>query len=294
MPLCSLCPRNCQIDRAEKAGFCGAIKQIKVARAALHMWEEPCISGTKGSGTIFFSGCQLKCCFCQNYKISSENFGKYITTEHLAELFLALQEKGAHNINLVSPTPYVPSIIEALDLVKHRLTIPVVYNSGGYEKVETIHLLKDYIDIYLPDLKYYEDKRAVHYSQAPHYYAIAHQAIDAMYQNVGPIVMDKEGLLKKGVIIRHMVMPGGRHDSIELMKKIAELPYHKDILVSVMSQFTPFYRCSDYPEINRRITTFEYDSVIHAMMDFGLQNGFMQEKSSAKEEYTPPFDLEGV
>ena len=294
MSVCYLCPRNCGVDRRYKTGFCKAGSQIKIARAALHPWEEPCISGTNGSGTVFFSGCQLHCCFCQNHQISTENFGKCISVRHLSDIFLSLQDQGAHNINLVSPTPYMPNIIKALDMVRAKLHIPVVYNSGGYENVQTIHLLKDYVDIFLPDIKYFDTQRSLRYSHAADYFAIAKKAVYAMYDCVGSLQYGEDGLLKKGLILRHLVMPGGRHDSIRLMHEIASFPFKDHILISIMSQFTPFYQCDQYPEINRRITSLEYDSVVNEAMNLGLNHGFIQEKSSAKEEYTPPFNLEGV
>ncbi len=289
---CTLCPRECGIDRTVTAGYCGGSNIIKAARAELHFWEEPCISGKKGSGTVFFSGCTLKCCFCQNYKISAENIGKEISVERLAEIFIELQDKGAENINLVNPTHYVPFIIEALDMVKSRLVIPVVYNSGGYEKTDTIALLDGYVDIYLPDIKYKSSIISKKYSKAENYFEVAAKAIEKMYEQVGEIKY-KDNLLKKGVIIRHLVLPGNRKDSIELLDWIAQTFDKDKILVSLMSQYTPFYRSGDYPEINRRVSTFEYNKVLEHAQKLGL-NGFMQEKSSAKEEYTPDFDMTGI
>ena len=290
---CQLCPRECNADRTKGEGFCGGGGNIKIARAALHQWEEPCISGKNGSGTVFFSGCPLKCCFCQNYKISAENYGKEITIQHLAEIFLNLQEQNAHNINLVSPTQYVPWIISALDLVKPQLKIPVVYNSGGYESIETLRSLRDYIDIYLPDLKYMDQEISKKYSNADDYFEVAAAAITEMYNQVGGVSFDDDGILKKGMIIRHLTLPNNRVDSIRIMEWISRTFPKNDILISLMSQYTPFYHSNYYKEINRRISTFEYNSVVDKAVSLGL-DGFMQEKSSAKEEYTPEFNLEGI
>ncbi|MBE6906458.1 MAG: 4Fe-4S cluster-binding domain-containing protein [Ruminococcaceae bacterium] len=290
---CRLCPRECGANRSKGLGACGGGSFVKVARAALHQWEEPCISGSNGSGTVFFSGCPLRCCFCQNYQLSAQNFGKEITTQRLADIFLELQDQGAHNINLVNSTHYVPWVIEALGIVKHRLHLPVVYNSGGYERCETLRMLDGLVDIYLPDLKFAESDRSKRYAEAPDYFDVATSAILEMYRQVGKIAFDQDGLLKKGLIIRHLVLPKGRFDSVAVLTWIAQnLPKEK-VLLSLMSQFTPFYRCAEFPEINRRISTFEYNYVLSKAQELGLK-GYMQEKNSAKEEYTPLFDLSGV
>lgn len=291
---CHLCPRNCGINRNISVGFCGCDSTLKAARAALHHWEEPCISGTRGSGAVFFSGCTLKCCFCQNHLISQGTLGKELSPKRLGEIFLSLQEQGAHNIDLITATQFLPQILPALDFVKHKLHIPVIYNCGGYEKTETLALLKDYIDIYLPDLKYFDSSLSWRYSKAKNYFEIASEAIPFMIEQTGGLRYDTQGILQKGVIIRHMVLPGGKEDSIQLLHWIKEnLPKGK-YLLSLLSQYTPFYKSSDYPEINRRITTYEYNKVLDTAISLGLTQGFMQEKSSAKEEYTPPFDLEGI
>lgn len=293
---CTLCPRMCGADRTKAPGFCGASHQIKAARAALHQWEEPCISGTAGSGTVFFSGCTLKCVFCQNYPLSHENYGKEISVTRLSEIFLELQEKGAHNINLVTATQYLPSIRLALKLARPALHIPVVCNSGGYERTETIREFSDCIDIWLPDLKYYDSGLSEKYSAARNYFPIASEAIKEMVRVSGGLAWDPEkpGLLKKGVVIRHMVLPGAKEDSIRLLHWIKnELPPGQ-FLLSILSQYTPFYKSSQYPEISRRITTYEYQKVVDTALELGLTDGYMQEKSSAKEEYTPPFDLNGI
>lgn len=291
---CRLCPRNCGCDRRITTGFCGCRAGLRAARAALHHWEEPCISGARGSGTVFFSGCTLQCCFCQNFPISAEHYGKDLSPRRLGEIFLELQDQGAHNINLVTPTQYLPWILPALDQVRDRLAIPVVYNCGGYEKPETIELLKDYIDIWLPDLKYFDSGISARYSRAADYFSVASKAIVQMVNQTGKPVQNASGLLEKGVIIRHMVLPGQRKDSFRLLRWLKETLEPGTYLLSLLSQFTPFYKSCDYPELNRRITTFEYQSVVDEAIRLGLTEGFMQEKSSAKEEYTPPFDLEGI
>ena len=291
---CTLCPRRCGADRTRTTGFCGGANHVRAARAALHTWEEPCISGTCGSGTVFFSGCALQCCFCQNYEISAGNFGKELTVQQLADVFLSLQKQGAHNINLVTATQYLPSILPALDRVKSRLHIPIVYNCGGYEKQETLARLSDYVDIYLPDLKYYDPALSMRYSMASDYFSVASKAIQYMIKQKGAPEFDDKGLLKRGVIIRHMVLPGCRKDSIRLLHWIKENLTDNHYLISLLSQFTPFYKSCEHPEINRRITTYEYESVLNEAIRLGLTDGYMQEKSSAKEEYTPPFDLDGI
>lgn len=293
---CRLCPRQCLTDRTRKAhtlGFCGAGSNIKVARAALHQWEEPCISGTNGSGTVFFSGCTLKCCFCQNYKISNENFGKEISVERLAEIFLELKSQGAHNINLVNPTHYAPWIIGALDMVKSTLGIPIIYNSGGYENLATLKMLEGYIDVYLPDLKYIDNNRAKRYSSAYDYPETAKQALLYMYKQVGKIELNSSGIIQKGVIIRHLVMPKGLNDALDIIDWIANSFPKENILVSIMSQYEPFYKSDEYVEINRKIFSYEYNKVVEKADKLGL-SGFMQEKSSACKEYTPNFNLQGI
>ena len=291
---CRLCPRNCRVNRKERTGFCGEKDGIRCARAALHHWEEPCISGTRGSGAVFFSGCSLKCCYCQNYQISQEGLGKEISPEKLARIFLDLQEQGAHNINLVTGTHFLPGILTALDLARPKLSIPVVYNCGGYEKPEVIRLLDGYVDIYLPDLKYFDAELSARYSGARDYFAQASQAVSAMISQTGSPVFDEDGIMQKGVIIRHMVLPGSRKDSISILHWIRENLPEEGFLLSLLSQYTPFYKSCEYPQINRRLTTYEYDKVLEEAISLGLTKGFMQEKSSAKEEYTPPFDLEGL
>lgn len=292
--VCDLCPRHCGADRNTSIGFCGGSSLPKVARAALHFWEEPVISGEEGSGTVFFSGCPLQCVFCQNHEISSGNFGQEISIERLSQIFLELQEQGANNINLVTGTHYVPQIITALDLVREQLHIPVVYNSSGYETIETLRLLEGYVDVYLPDLKYMDSRRSAHYSNAPDYPEKATAAILDMFRQVGPVQYDERGLLKKGLVLRHMVMPGGVEDSAAVLRWAAKHLPLDDILISIMSQYTPFHRSEEFPEIHRRLTEEEYDAVLDVLDELEIENGFCQELSSASEEYTPSFRLEGV
>lgn len=300
---CRLCPRMCGVDRRVQTGFCGCATTVRAARAALHLWEEPCISGVHGSGTVFFSGCTLRCCFCQNFTISQEQFGKELSARELADIFLRLQEKGAHNLNLVTATQYLPWILPALDLVKHRLSIPVVYNCGGYERTETVAALKDYVDIWLPDFKYFDPKLSGRCSQAPDYFQTAARAISQMIRQTGaPVFHEYQDatagsecrLMDRGVIIRHLVLPGQKEDSIRLLTWMADNLPRDQYLVSILSQYTPFFHSDRYPELNRRITRYEYEKVVDAALKLGLDQGFMQEKSSAREEYTPPFDLEGL
>ncbi len=294
---CTLCPRLCGADRAHaKAGFCGAADQLKVARAGLHHWEEPCISGTRGSGTVFFSGCSLKCCYCQNFPISAEARGKEISIERLAEIFLELQAQGAHNINLVTPGQWRPWICAALDIAREKgLHLPIVCNTGGYETLESIEAWRGYIDIWLADLKYDSPTLAAELSGAANYPQVAKDAIRAMLQQAGPLVYDEQGILQKGTILRHLAIPGHVQDSLAVLETIAalkaEFPNH--FLPSLMSQFTPFYKAAEHG-IGRRITTYEYRKVIDRAIELGLTDGYMQEKSSAKEEYTPSFDFTGV
>ena len=294
---CTLCPRRCGADRAAgRTGFCGAGGTLKAARAALHYWEEPCISGTKGSGTVFFSGCTLKCCFCQNYPISAEGLGKEISVEHLAEIFLNLQEQGANNINLVTPGQWRPWIIAALDIARAKgLHLPIVCNTGGYETVESVEAWRGYIDIWLADLKYVSSALSAELSSAPDYFAQAKPAIEAMMAQAGHPVFNAEGILQKGVILRHLALPGHVDDSFAVLDQMAAWNDADPgcFIPSVMSQYTPFYKAAEHG-IGRRITTYEYRRVVNYAMDKGLAQGYMQQKSSAKEEYTPSFDLTGV
>lgn len=291
---CCLCPRECGADRAGgQRGRCGADGTLRVARAALHFWEEPCLSGSAGSGTVFFSGCSLGCRFCQNYEISARGFGKAISVARLAEIFLELQEQGANNINLVSPTQFVPQIVEALELARPSLHLPVVYNTGGYERVETLRLLEGYVDIWLPDAKYADPARAARYSAAANYPDVAFAALGEMLRQAGPPLWDDRGLLRRGVVVRHLVLPGGMRDSFAVLDRLAALRQGQDFLLSLMSQYTPYRSDDQCPELNRRVSSYEYRRVCEYARALGFE-GFAQERSSAREEYTPAFDLSGV
>lgn len=292
---CNLCPRNCNVNRLDnKLGFCLSGKNIKISRVSLHNWEEPCISGTKGSGTIFFSNCNLRCVFCQNHAISQEGFGKEVSIERLSEIFLEQQERGAHNINLVTPTHYVYQIIEAIKIAKKNgLSIPILYNSNGYENAQTIKMLKGYIDVYLPDLKYFNDKFAIKYSKAPNYFMVASKAISEMVSQVGAPIFDENNLIQKGVIIRHLMLPGLLFDS----KKVIDYIYNTfgdSVYISIMNQYTPMYNAEKYPEINKPLNPKHYDALIDYSLSIGVKNGFVQETGTNSKDFVPEFDLRGV
>lgn len=292
---CRLCPRRCGVNRREgERGFCGCGAEPTAARAALHQWEEPCLSGTRGSGTVFFTGCTLRCRFCQNYEISAGGGGRPLSVRRLADIFLELQEQGAHNINLVTATPHLAAVSAALELAKPRLSVPVVFNSGGYERAETVQALDGLIDVYLPDMKYVDPNLSAELSAAPDYFAAASAAIPAMIAQVGPPAFGADGLLRRGVMVRHLVLPGSRRDSMAVLRWMKKALPPGGFLLSLMSQYTPVPAVKAHPHLRRRLTTFEYDSVVNEAVRLGLTRGYMQEKSSAKEEYTPPFDGEGV
>lgn len=288
---CSLCPRKCGIDRTSgETGFCGCDDRLKIARAALHFWEEPCISGTKGSGTVFFSHCTLKCVYCQNYGISTENRGKYITRGELADIFCNLQKQGAHNINLVTPTHFVPQIIDSLDAArKNGLSVPVVYNTGGYENTETIDMMNGYADIYLPDLKYFDDRYAVKYSGAADYFRTAFAAIERMYRQVGKCEFDENGIIKKGVIVRHLMLPGLLFDTKKIIDRLYS-HFGDDIFISIMSQYTPLPSLPrEFPELNRKLNRGCYNSLVDYAANLGITNAYIQESDSADESFIPEF-----
>ena len=291
---CNLCPRNCNTDRSINYGYCKVSDEIKIARAALHHWEEPCISGTKGSGTVFFCGCNLGCVFCQNHEISRGLSGKTVSVQRLSEIFLELAKSGAHNINLVTPTHYTDKIIEAIDLVKGKINIPFVWNTSGYEKVETINKLDGYIDIYLTDIKYFSTEISKKYSHAADYFEYTISSLEEMIDQTSSPKFDDSGIMKSGVIVRHLVLPSLRHDSIAILNELAKRFNKSDFILSIMSQYTPNNNIADFPEINRRVTSFEYNSVIDEALRLGFDTAFMQEKTSADSSYTPPFDLSGV
>lgn len=291
---CKICPRKCGANRLINKGVCGAGSEIMAAKAFLHQWEEPCISGTHGSGTIFFSGCNMKCVFCQNYDISQQCFGKAITVERLAEIMLELQKQLAMNINLVTPTPYALHIIEAVSLARrHGLTLPIIYNTNGYETVETIEMLKDTVDIYLPDIKYFSPLFSSRYSGVSDYFAVASEAVIAMHNQAGYPEFDKAGMLTKGLLIRHLALPGLAEDSSSIFKWIRD-NIGKYAYISLMCQYTPMYKACSYEEIDRKLSSAEYERVIDSFFEAGLQNGFMQEVEAATSKYTPAFDLLGI
>ena len=296
---CEICPRKCKVNRLKgEKGFCNLGSEVKVALVSSHDFEEPCISGigkdTKSSGTVFFSNCNLKCVFCQNHEISQEGKGKAITIERLAEIFLEEQERQVNNINLVTPTMYAYQIIEAIKIAKAKgLHIPIIYNSNGYENVETLKALNGYIDVYLPDLKYYADDLAIKYSSAPHYFKIATRAIKEMYNQVGGPVFDENGIIQKGVIIRHLILPNHVQNTKRILKWIKEnMP--KDIYVSVMAQYFPTFKAKNMENINRKINLKEYREVENYLYALDLENGYMQDLGKHEEEYVPEFDFRGV
>lgn len=293
---CKLCPRGCGVNRlAGQRGRCKMGADLAVARAALHYWEETCISGTEGSGAVFFSGCNMGCIFCQNYQISDGSSGNVITIERLSDIFLDLQRQGANNINLVTPTHYVPQIIDALDMAKGKgMILPVVYNTSGYECTETLRMLDGYVDIYLPDYKYRDAGLAKEYSHAEDYPKAADDAIEEMVRQIGKCRFDKEtGLMKKGVIVRHMVLPGHVQNSMDVLEHLF-LKYSNHIYYSIMSQYTPMPHMSEHKLLRRRVTKREYDRVVDFAVDLGIENGFIQDMEVAQDSFIPAFDGSGV
>ena len=292
---CQVCPRNCGADRtAGQFGFCRAPYLPKVALVSRHDWEEPPISGTKGSGTVFFSHCNLGCVFCQNHDISQDGFGQEISIERLAEIFLEQQTRGFHNVNLVSAAQFIPQVAKALKLAKEKgLSIPVVYNSNGYESVKGLKMLEGLVDVYLPDFKYWNDDLGMEYSKCPHYRETAAAAILEMRKQVKKDILDENGIMQKGIIIRHLVLPGQYKDSFQVLNWIRK-HLGEETFVSLMSQYTPMHKAKEIKALSRKLTTFEYDKVVDHFFEIGLKNGFMQKRSSATSEYTPAFDLSGV
>ena len=292
---CCLCPRNCSASRSEgMAGFCGMTDRIRAARAALHMWEEPCISGTKGSGAVFFSGCSLRCIFCQNHEIAAGKAGKEISEERLAEIFLELQEKGAANINLVTGTHFAPSIRKALERAGEQgLSLPVVYNCGGYESLRTLRMLEGFVDVYLPDFKYMDSQLAEKFSHAPDYPEAAKTALAEMVRQTGPCVFDPEGYIRKGTIVRHLILPGHTRNSKDVLRYLHET-YGDRIYISIMNQYTPVRPLPDYPELNRKVTRREYEKVLDEAVRLGIEKAYIQEGETADESFIPAFDLEGI
>lgn len=292
---CLLCPRKCGINRAAgQTGVCGVSAEIRVARAALHYWEEPCISGEKGSGAVFFSGCSLHCVFCQNREISDGKVGKIISKERLRDIFLELKAKGANNINLVTPGQYIPDIVWAVNDAKSRgMKLPIIYNTSGYENVTELKLLEGIVDVYLPDFKYMDSTLSARYSRAKDYPSVAKQALSEMVRQQPDVVIDDAtGLIQKGVIVRQLLLPGHVNDAKAVLKYLYDT-YHDHVYISMMSQFTPI-ALKDYPEINRTVTRREYERLVDYALEIGITNAFIQEGDVAKDSFIPAFDCEGV
>lgn len=292
---CLLCPRKCGINRSTgQTGVCGVSFEIKVARAALHYWEEPCISGKRGSGAVFFSGCSLHCVFCQNREISDGKAGKVISKERLSDIFMELADKGANNINLVTPGQYIPDIVWAVNDAKSRgMKLPIIYNTSGYENVTELKLLEGIVDVYLPDFKYMDSTLSARYSRAKDYPSVAKQALSEMVRQQPDVVIDDAtGLIQKGVIVRQLLLPGHVNDAKAVLKYLYDT-YHDHVYISMMSQFTPI-ALKDYPEINRTVTKREYERLVNYALEIGITNAFIQEGDVAKDSFIPAFDCEGV
>ena len=292
---CLLCPRKCGINRSTgQTGVCGVSSEIKVARAALHYWEEPCISGKRGSGAVFFSGCSLHCVFCQNREISDGKAGKVISKERLSDIFIELAGKGANNINLVTPGQYIPDIVWAVNDAKSRgMKFPIIYNTSGYENVTELKLLEGIVDVYLPDFKYMDSTFSARYSRAKDYPSVAKQALSEMVRQQPDVVIDDAtGLIQKGVIVRQLLLPGHVNDAKAVLKYLYDT-YHDHVYISMMSQFTPI-ALKDYPEINRTVTRREYERLVDYALEIGITNAFIQEGDVAKDSFIPAFDCEGV
>lgn len=292
---CLLCPRKCGINRSTgQTGVCGVSSEIKVARAALHYWEEPCISGKRGSGAVFFSGCSLHCVFCQNREISDGKEGKVISKERLSDIFMELAGKGANNINLVTPGQYIPDIVWAVNDAKSRgMKLPIIYNTSGYENVTELKLLEGIVDVYLPDFKYMDSTLSARYSRAKDYPSVAKQALSEMVRQQPEVVIDDAtGLIQKGVIVRQLLLPGHVNDAKAVLKYLYDT-YHDHVYISMMSQFTPI-ALEDYPEINRTVTKREYERLVNYALEIGITNAFIQEGDVAKDSFIPAFDCEGV
>lgn len=292
---CLLCPRKCGINRSTgQTGVCGVSSEIKVARAALHYWEEPCISGKRGSGAVFFSGCSLHCVFCQNREISDGKAGKVISKERLSDIFMELADKGANNINLVTPGQYIPDIVWAVNDARSRgMKLPIIYNTSGYENVTELKLLEGIVDVYLPDFKYMDSTLSARYSRAKDYPSVAKQALSEMVRQQPDVVIDDAtGLIQKGVIVRQLLLPGHVNDAKAVLKYLYDT-YHDHVYISMMSQFTPI-ALKDYPEINRTVTKREYERLVNYALEIGITNAFIQEGDVAKDSFIPAFDCEGV
>ncbi len=288
---CSVCPRNCMAERNIKTGICSVSENFRVARAAPHFWEEPCISGEKGSGTVFFSGCNLGCVYCQNYEVSHSAFGKDVSDVELMKIFDSLVEKGVHNLNLVTPTHFAPMLAKVLK--EYKSPVPIVYNSSGYEKCETLKMLEGLVDIYLPDIKYFDSAPAKKYSDAEDYFEYASSAVLEMYRQVGTLKTDENGIAQSGIIIRHMVLPGNISQAIKIFTWVSEnLP--SDTYISVMRQYTPFGKAKELPPIDRKLSSREYRIVKDKILALGFENCCFQAKESSTESFIPNFNLEGV
>ncbi|MDO4733070.1 MAG: radical SAM protein [Bacillota bacterium] len=292
---CRLCPRSCAANRlAGEKGVCGCDSNLQIARAALHMWEEPCISGEEGSGTVFFAGCALGCVFCQNRKIARARAGRIVSRERLVEIFFALQQQGANNINLVTAGHYIPQVALALQEARAAgLCIPVVYNSGGYELPESLKLLDGLVDIYLPDLKYASPALSQRYAHAEDYFPRACAALEEMFRQAGEPVFDERGILQRGMVVRHLALPGQGEDSKAILRYLWET-YGDRIYISLMSQYTPLPHCRDFPELQRKLSDAEYEELIDYAVGLGIENGFIQEGDAAEESFIPAFDCSGV
>lgn len=287
---CSICPRKCNADRENSVGFCKSPAEFRLARAALHFWEEPCISGENGSGTVFFSGCNLKCVYCQNYEISIENKGIVVDDSRLIEIFKSLIEQGAENINLVNPTHYADRLANLFE--KWHCPVPVVYNTSGYESTQTLKMLDGIVDIYLTDFKYIRPDKAQKYSNAPDYPEVAKNALAEMKRQVQGYEFDSSGVMQKGVMVRHLVLPQNTNSALRIIDYIAE--NYSDTYLSIMAQYVPCGSLENYPEINRKITEREYNKVVDYALQTGLENVFIQQTESAEKEFIPPFDFTGI
>jgi len=290
---CTLCPRACRVNRHERAGYCGERDALRVSRAALHFWEEPCISGTRGSGTVFFVGCALRCSYCQNFDISRSRGGGKISVERLTKIFFELKDKGAHNVNLVTPSHFAPLIVEAIAAAKARgFDLPFVWNSSGYESAETIRMLDGYIDVFLPDFKYISPDTAAAYSAARDYPAVAKAALCEMVRIAGEPRFESDGMMTRGVIVRHLVLPSHASESIEILKYL-NMTFGNAIFVSIMNQYTPT-KNETHTELCRKLTTYEYQKVLAAAREIVITNGFIQDGGTQSESFIPPFDMTGV
>ncbi len=288
---CQICPHNCKINRNKnQIGRCKSTNKIKIALYSVHNFEEPCISGKNGSGTVFFSNCNMNCVYCQNYEISQEGLGKEITIEELSNIFLKLQNKNVNNINLVTPTSYVPQIIEAIKIAKENgLNLPIIYNTNGYEKIETIKMLNGYIDVYLPDFKYYDNELAKRYSKIDNYFEIASEAIKEMYNQVGAPILDKNGIIKKGLMIRHLVLPNNIENSKNVLKWLKE-NIKEDVYINIMAQYFPTYKAKEIEELNRKLNKEEYKIIEDYLYELDIENGYIQELGEHEEEYVPKWE----